>query len=135
MINNPNTTPTPGLFVARFIDLDLHRHAKDESRSACPESSVASSVPLFPVPCRSSRWLAGCNPHCLETPAFVPVTPLLPHVRVADEARVYSPRRTHASPMVFFIVSVGEKELLLGVRSAFTLTCEIVIAISKNVSS
>lgn len=45
------------------------------------------------------------------------------------------PRRTHASPMVFFIVSVGEKEILLGVRSAFTLTCEIVIAISKNVSS
>lgn len=58
MINNPNTTLTLGLFVARFIDLDLHRHAKDESRSASPESSVASSVPLFPVPCRSSRWLA-----------------------------------------------------------------------------
>lgn len=107
------------------------RAAQPVLNQALPPQFLCSLCPAGPA----AGWLAGCNPHWLETPAFVPVTPLLPHVRVADEARVYFPRRKHASPMVFFIVSVGEKEVLLGVRSVFTLRCQVVIAISKNVSS
>lgn len=121
MISNPDAHPPPltaGLFVARLIDLDLHRPVKDESCSARPESSVAFSVPLFPVPCRSSR-LAGCNPIGWEHLLL-----LQPHVGVAAPDSAPS----DDSPWIHFTVSVGEWRCC----SVFTIMCGTVVMIKQT---